>query len=394
MTDIAREIEVVLCCARAKMEGGHVRRLTELLDDRIDWSYLMRMAGKHRVRPLLYHHLSRHLSAFCPGAVPVAILEALREQYHGNLERNLRLTHELCILLQLLQKEGIQAIPSKGPTLTLATLGNLALREFTDLDVHVHDKDVARAGDLLRARGYSQIFQLNPTQEAEFIRHYSEHKFRNKEGDIYLEIHWRFESRYFSFSLEQRDLDSRLRTQALGDHQAQVHAPEDQFLVLSVHGAKHLWWRLRWICDLAEVIRVQPLQTTFDWAGLLSRARASGAERMTLLGIRLAHDLLDAPVPEHVLREVAADPAMETLAEQVRSQLGAEEDIFPGILQQAAFHLKAKERKRDRMRYCLGLAITPTERDWKLISLPAVLSPLYYAIRPLRLAAKYLFRRG
>lgn len=386
MTDIAREIEILLCCTRAKMEPSHVRRLTELLDDRLDWSYLMRMAGKHSVRPLLY----RHLSKYCPGKVPVSILGALREQYQGNLQRNLRFTHELCGVLRLIEKEGIHAIPFKGPTLTLATLGNLALREFTDLDVYIHEKDVGRVAALLRERGYHQHFELGRAQEAEFMRYGSEHKFRNKEGDILLEIHWRFESRYFSFLLEPSDLDGRLQTQVLGEHPARVYSPEDQFLVLCVHGAKHVWWCLRWICDLAEVIRVH---TPFDWAGLLSRARVSGAERMTLLGIRLAHELLDAPIPEHVLREVTASPALESLVTQVRSQLGAEEDFIPGMMGEVAFHLKAKERKRDKFRYCFRLAVTPTVLDLKLIPLPAVLSPLYFAMRPFRLAAKYCFGR-
>jgi hypothetical protein len=47
------------------------------------------------------------------------------------------------------------------------------------------------------------------------------------------------------------------------------------------------------------------------------------------------------------------------------------------------------DRKRDAV---LGLArslLTPTISDWRVVSLPASLYPLYYVFRPVRLTAKY-----
>jgi hypothetical protein len=40
-------------------------------------------------------------------------------------------------------------------------------------------------------------------------------------------------------------------------------------------------------------------------------------------------------------------------------------------------------------RYSLRLATAPAEEDWMVVQLPRVLSPLYLALRPLRLLRKY-----
>ncbi len=47
------------------------------------------------------------------------------------------------------------------------------------------------------------------------------------------------------------------------------------------------------------------------------------------------------------------------------------------------------ERWRDRVHFILRLTFTPSLGDWELVRLPAVLSFLYYLIRPVRLAVKF-----
>jgi len=69
---------------------------------------------------------------------------------------------------------------------------------------------------------------------------------------------------------------------------------EDTLLLLCMHGAKHCWSRLAWICDLAELIGSR---SNMDWDALVDRAAACGAERMLYLGLNLASDFLGAQLP-------------------------------------------------------------------------------------------------
>ena len=51
--------------------------------------------------------------------------------------------------------------------------------------------------------------------------------------------------------------------------------------------------------------------------------------------------------------------------------------------------LQMRERLRDKARFCVRRAITPNTDDWTRFWLPPPLMPLYYVLRPIRLAGKY-----
>ena len=163
-------------------------------------------------------------------------------------------------------------------------------------------------------------------------------------------------------------------------------AGEDLLLVLCAHGAKHLWSWLSGIGDVAEVLRVHP---TMNWPKVVAEARSLHCERMLLLGLLLAHDLLEAPVPEELVSRARAAPAVPALMSQVQRQLFRERDNAPWGLRNALFHLRARERLRDGLRYALSLALTPTVADWTAVRVPAPLSFVHYGLRPIRLAGKY-----
>jgi hypothetical protein len=163
-------------------------------------------------------------------------------------------------------------------------------------------------------------------------------------------------------------------------------SPEDLLLILCTHGAKHVWDRLVWICDVAELIRVS---ARMDWGWVLKEAGKLHSTRILSLGLSLAHDLLGASVPEGILQRLGGDPAIRPLASQVRERLFADRAEPPGLGETSLFFLRARDRLRDRVRHCLDLAMTPTLEDWESVPLPASLSFLYYLTRPIRLARKY-----
>ena len=81
-------------------------------------------------------------------------LEELREHFYANAGRNLFLAKELIKLLHLFSAHEISAIPYKGPVLAVSVYGNLAFREFGDLDILVRERDYQTAQHLLSAQGY------------------------------------------------------------------------------------------------------------------------------------------------------------------------------------------------------------------------------------------------
>ncbi len=130
------EDELLLRCARSKMEEEDENRISSLLDNNLDWDYLLDKATRNRLRPLLYLNLNR----VGPEKVPGDVLEGLKEFFKSNARHNLLLTSELVKVMDLLENEGVQAVTYKGPVLAQGAYGNLAYREFGDIDVFIDKK--------------------------------------------------------------------------------------------------------------------------------------------------------------------------------------------------------------------------------------------------------------
>src|SRR5438128_6595765 len=114
-----------------------------------------------------------------------------------------------------------------------------------------------------------------------------------------VEIHWAFTPRYLPIPLDLERLWERLESVSLVNTSVRVFPPEDLLLILCIHGSKDLWRRLQWICDIAELIHTYP---KLNWERVVAQAKALGSERMLLLGLSLASELLGTPLPEEVLK--------------------------------------------------------------------------------------------
>jgi hypothetical protein len=157
-----------------------------------------------------------------------------------------------------------------------------------------------------------------------------------------------------------------------------------------MHGSKHHWERIQWISDIAELVRTIDGE---DWQSLLQHAKAVGCERVLALGLLLASNLLEAPVPEKVLQKVRSDATARSLEAHARATVFSD---TPGLGEISNYSLKLKERRWDKVRlhfdnYRLYIrrVFKPNEKDRALLPLPAYLFSLYYLVRPIRLIKCY-----
>ncbi len=371
---------MLLCCARGPLDDPRAEGLAALVRAGVDWEWLVGAARAHGMLPLLY----RHLRPF-PDAVPAPVLAALRDGFHVSARQGLRLTGEMLRLLPWLATNQVVAIPYKGAVLAARYYGDVALRPFRDLDFLVQPRDLARAERALAAKGYRPMRELSRRQEQAVRGSTCEYAFA-RDGDI-VELHSAFGPRDFPLPVKLKQVATRLEPVTVGTVPVRTLASEDLMLVLCAHGAKHFWERLEWICDVAQLLRRTP---QLDLGRVLGQARAAGAERMVLLGLRLAAELLEAPLPDHVHPRVLADHAVAALAEQVRARLFHHTPgTQPNTWELRLFLVRARERWRDRLRSWAHAALTPTQVDWTWLPLPDLLYPLYYVTRPIRLMLKY-----
>ena len=371
------ESALLLTCARASLNAAQHKRIWDLVSEPLDWDLVLQLADRHGLQPLLHSHLN----SVCPEAVPAEQRQHLRVAFQRVSALNILLTHELQDLLALFADNDVQAVPYKGPALAMQLYGNIALRQFSDLDILVRPGDVLRARDLLLAEGYAQLPTLTDRQQAVLLRTQCNLPFTRDRNRMIVELHWTVSAPTFARPFEMDDFWSRLRDARLEGIDIKVPANEDLLLALCIHGSKHLWERLAWICDIAGLIAAH---TDLNWQELIGRARATGNERMLFLGARLAADLLEAPLPKDVEVALNADAAVGLLAERVVRDLFTPELTRTGMSGYFRFQLRARRRLRDKFNY-LRFTITPNEEDLVRMKLPAALTFIYYLVRPVRL---------
>jgi len=350
----------------------------------LNWTRAVELAEHHGVMPLLYRALSLH-----PGSVPAEVFEQLRTRYENTARKNLRFTAELFRILDCLQAHSIPAIPLKGPTLAETLYGDVALRDFSDLDVLIHPRDVERAKAALRTLDYSLPAPLSAAEERVYLAAGYEYTFDGPAGRNLLEVQWNTLPRFYSVAFDVDELFSRTASVTLCGRTVRALAPEDLLLTLTVHAAKHAWVRLHWLHDIAGVTQTQHL----DWTVVAQRAHALGITRMVGVSLLLAHRLLQADLPAQGQALWNADPEILPLAQLVERELPSAEEYNVESTRYFRLMMRLRERPIDRARFLWRLVWTPGPGEWAIIRLPEPLFPFYRLIRLFRIAGKVLSGR-
>lgn len=350
----------------------------------VDWEALEGLASEHKLTALVYPALRRLPS----GAVPQEVLENFREGFHHNAQRSLFYAAQMIRLAQAFQRAKIPFVAYKGPTLALTVYGDLGAREFVDLDILIHQWDLPKVEQLLASQGYRLWTRVPLGREEAYLKSYAlcNNEFDHWQGELQLDIHWQVAPRWFISGRYSEELWERLEDVSVGGVVLKAFEPEDILLILCIHSTKHHWACFGWVHDVAQLLRKYQ---SLRWDLVTERSKRFGCQRMLLLGLFLARDLLQVDLPQKLEELIRQDPSVEALARAVQRQWQRMAGASTSMKQWTWFLLTVRERLRDRARFLLWLAVSPSGSDWEALPLPIWFFPIYFVLRPIRLAGKY-----
>jgi hypothetical protein len=259
----------------------------------------------------------------------------------------------------------------------------------------IHRQDWERTKNLLLAQGYVPWRSLTEAEEAAHLKTEHAYTFVRSDRITKIDLHWRIAQEKYSFGLDPESLWNRLEQVSLGGKLVPTLRAEDLLIVLCVHGSKHCWARLAWICDVAELVRAKP---ELNWHDIMRRSDALQIGRAVLLGLDLAGSLLDAPLPEPIVSAIRRDRYVRWVSRLIQKRLFARWGKI-GPLESAMLFFMTRERLQNRLphlAYSFHRAVTPNEIDKSVCALPDSLYFLYYPWRAMRLtgdAVSRLFSR-
>jgi Uncharacterised nucleotidyltransferase len=383
---------------------------------------MLSLVDHHRVVPQVYAALSP--------LVPEGQLSGLRSRYQDNVRKALWFSAQLIRITSHLELAGIKTLPYKGPILAQTAYGEVAQRQFSDLDILILPEDLPKAKIALLELGYRPGVVLAPQHEQAYLTAGYEYPFHAPHAANAVELQWRILPRFYSIDFNVADFFQRAHEINFGGHFMRTLRPEDLLLVLCVHAAKHLWVQLSWLCDIAKLVS----STQLDWNAIGDEAMRLGIDRIVKLNLLLARKLLGAPQvlchserseesahvdchseqseesafagdcnnadapPQTAFRRIVSVRPDLLSSRTDRSTIVLADEILHVIKLSSCYNteslpyfrlmMRLRERRQDKIRLLWRLAVTPSVSEWSAIPLPKPLQPLYRLIRLSRLTKK------
>lgn len=340
----------------------------------IDWDQFLLLAAHHRVYPQVYFNLKKADQS----SIPPVVLKTLNRDYNRNTYQMLHLTGEMERLCKIMDENRIRSLALKGPVLAKDLYGDLSLRTSKDLDLLIPFQEMERAERIMHDLGYILARDI-PRSFNDWKWKTNHLSFYHPDKRIQVEIHWKLNS---GIGKEPgfEELWSRSRISSISNCPVRLLGKEDLFLYLVSHGARHAWFRLRWLADIDLLVRKR-----LDWGKLIPLLKSYNGQHIGGQALLLASTLLKTPLT----------PEMQPLISTKQAHRFSQEVIvYIKDMVQLCPDPETKALAKAYRRYLFSLMTNPekwqyiikrmypSSRDTRTLPLPRYLYFLYLPLRP------------
>ena len=394
---LPKELLLVIYAASAFTEKNG-QRLVRFLSDHsagLDWKQAFVLADtRHRVAAPVFKHLSQYGS----GYVPEDALNQLKEKFKIRRSMMLQKTGELIKLVRLFNDHGINALPIKGPALSMQLHGDPCMRFSTDLDIVVPKEQLMSACEAMENAGYRPMLPatgLTPKQMKIILKKSHHFGYLTPANHIKVELHWKL-TKYEAFipQLQFQTVWEEKQSIGMGGIDIPVLSPSHTLLFLSVHGATHGWYRFTWLLDIAALLC--KYENVRSWQDDIVLSETNGTGRIMAQSFLLGSLVFGITGPSDAVIPLSGeDPSIIKLCHLALTFLDSKSEsagIFsfmePGYYQKKRYDFLLFKSPRFKLQY-LGQHMSTIQKDWEYLSLPDRLFFLYHLLRPFF----WIFRR-
>jgi len=348
---------------------------------------LIHLANIHGIIPLVYKTIkNQKVLIECKNFN--ILLSELKIRYMEISQRNMLMSAELIRITKLLKQNHIESVSFKGPTLSQMAYKDITMRQYGDLDILINENQLAVATDVLQNSNYKLLYPQKVIRNKTCLNTLIDIGFLHK--NINIELHWKLLQSKHAGEDALTQIDGFTKNVKINSYEISSLSDEMLLVYLCLHGSKHMWERIGWICDIDRLIRVEK----FNWKKSMQIANSSKLRLAFLLGLNLTNKLFDTPLPKEILDEIKkADIA--SLIEITIAQLNnsnKKEDSSIKNKQVFFYQLKLYDSTVNKVSFILHSFLKISPADCMTYTLPYKLKFLYIVLRPFRLASKYIKR--
>jgi hypothetical protein len=288
------EFELILACTETGINNSAGLRIRALLNNPINWSEVIKIAGRQEILPFLYYSLSK---LGLQNIIPLKISSLMQNCYHGNLGRNIRLEKEFSLILELADREGVRIIPFKGFSLVHTVYENLGQRAMDDIDILIQENTLQKICCVLKECGYREIhgqeykssWQGN-LDEIVFIKELSIKQF------VSIDVHSELVPRR-PYKINLPCLWQKMQEKSIGGQRVFHLSSEDTFLSLALHIRRHARrLTLKFIIDIAELLNKNSGE--LNWQYIKQSAMDNHILTAVYFALYASQEILNVSIPE------------------------------------------------------------------------------------------------
>lgn len=287
----------------------------------IDYDRFTALLIRHRVYPLYEEYIHKY---------DLTISNELQRSINNNKLKTLQLIQETIRLNKVFNEHGINLVFIKGVVLAKDLYQDINLRPAKDIDFIVSEKYIIQTIKILEELGYElkyPEFELTPRRIKYFIKNKIEFVFVHKITKLCIEPHWGLN--YFSNKCSYQTTTVQFYNQEL-----KTLTEIDNFIYLSLHGATHCFWRLRWLNDLALLIR-----KGISLDAVLQKAKAQNVLPIIHMALILVQKFFTIHYTQNIEHTITQDKKAKRLAKIAIQYILTEDYTFDGNTHHKLFYL-------------------------------------------------------
>ena len=293
-SNYSSQIQFIILCCKSDIDENDINAIQENVKATEHLEEVSILAYSHGVYPLFYHALINHAS----NLLDQETKDAMAYLHESIQVTNEAMTNELIRLTRLLKEQDIEVLSFKGPILAEQAYGNIAFRQYSDLDILCKQPDFKKIEKIFSKNNYKAQYSIDDLNDKTFFEFNNDCPFYNTENNIFLECHWDFFRKELKIPTEDFTPWKSSKLQNIQDKTLRTLSNENHLLFLAAHGCKHFFERIIWITDIDRMIRSD---IDLDYDKLLIKAKKLGIKNILLYSLFLSYRYFKTPLPDDIL---------------------------------------------------------------------------------------------
>jgi len=367
-----KEIDIILEMIRDKT--NHDDKIFVENKNEIDWENLFSLSIRHGILPNVYKRLKK----LKKGTIPKDKLTKFKSVYFQIVQLNLIRANQLIKVIKLLKEKNIDMIPFKGPVLSLQAYGDHCFRISADLDILIKSDDMFLVYDTMISAGYKPFFPLSEKKKKIWRR--AGRDFEFSFSNTVIDFHQRLTQGHSAFKITPEEMNED-NFVTMMDYKIRTLSPENTILAMCIHSTKERWRSLRMVSDLSYFLHSHP---ELDWDKLLQKAKKMGVLKIVLTGFSILKELINEKFPDDIEKKISENISRNEIYKKYIGKIlsGKREENTSSRITSI---VEALDSLIHQSKFLLNFLFSPTPEDFKFLSLPEFLYPLYRILRPIRL---------